>query len=81
MNASFNLEFVKEFFPKDRTRHNLSIAKVPMDFFTKNEKCFRELMKKHNLQLFFRGSRVSNKSKKPSNTMRCDANAVVLYRK
>ena len=79
--TGLTLSKFKKMFPKDTTRRNFSIAKVPMNTFLHFEDEFRFLMKKHKLRTFYRGTRVNNDSKNPTNTMRCDADSVVFYHK
>lgn len=79
-------------FPKTSPRPNKAVSGyIPMSVFEDYEDEFRLLMKQENLQLFFRGPRVSNLVHKrsgnlhwtnqPTRTMRRDAEYVVFYPK
>lgn len=81
------LEKLREMFPPKRPGSAL-VGRMSIEFFEKHEQEIREfVMRPHNLRAIYRGPRISNKrtvwnmAGRPSMTRRCDADAVLLYRK
>ena len=75
-----NLQAVQAQYPRSG-KNRATTGRIPMVVFEANEVEFRAMMRAEKLQVFYRGPRVSNNTSYPSTTRRCDAVAVLLYRK
>jgi hypothetical protein len=76
------LALMKETYPRTKqTRHSAFCERIPMAMFELVEDALRVEMRARGLRAMYRGPRVSNLTRTPTMTMRCDATHVLLYRK
>jgi hypothetical protein len=77
------LPTLKTLFPVSN-KNNSSTGRIPMEYFEANEKEIRAIMREHKLKSIYRGPRITNRRSnygQPTMTRRCDATAVLLYRR
>jgi len=76
------LALIKETYPRTKqTRHSALSERIPMQMFELIEDKLRVEMRAQGYRAMYRGPRVSNDSRYPTMTRRCDATHVLLYRK
>ncbi len=81
MNVPCSLTLLKTLFPRSGTNRAVT-GRIPIDFFEQNEAEIRKVMRENSLRAIYRGPRISNNCRDvPSMTRRCDAEAVLLYRR
>lgn len=82
VNLPCNEQTLKMLFPASANNQS-RFGRIPMSFFDANETEIRAFMQSEKLKAIYRGPRVSNRCvmSTPSLTRRCDAVAVMLYRK
>ena len=71
-----NLSTLTTTFPQ-HGKNNAITGKIPMEYFTENEKAIRTIMKEHKLRSFYRGKR----NRGSNTTCRRNAHSIVLYNK
>ena len=75
------MELMRETYPRTKaTKHSAFCERIPMAMFEVAESALRVEMRAKGYRAIYRGPRVSNDSRSPSMTCRCDATHVLLYR-
>jgi hypothetical protein len=76
------MELMRETYPRTKnTKHSAFCERIPIQMFEVVEAALRVEMRQRGYRAIYRGPRVSNDSRYPSMTRRCDATHVLLYRK
>jgi tryptophan synthase alpha subunit len=73
-----NLADIQAQFPKINAESCAMTGAIPMDFVNDHQDEFRQIVREHQLRRIYRGPRTQTK-KNPSNTLKADAVAMVLY--
>ena len=73
-----NLADIQAQFPKINPESCAVTGAIPMEFVNKHQSEFRQIVREHQLRRIYRGPRTQTK-KNPSNTLKADAVAMVLY--
>jgi hypothetical protein len=75
------LELIKETYPRTKaTKHSAFCERIPMAMFELIEDKLRVEMRARGYRAMYRGPRVSNDTRYPTMTRRCDATHVLLYK-
>ena len=75
------MELMRETYPRTaNTRHSAFCERIPIAMFEIAEAALRVEMRARGYRAMYRGPRVSNDTRTPSMTRRCDATHVLLYR-
>lgn len=76
------MKLMAETYPRnENTRHNAFCERIPIHMFDVAEAALRVEMRANGYRAIYRGPRVSNDTRYPTMTRRCDATHVLLYRK
>lgn len=76
------MELMRETYPRTKaTKHSAFCERIPIAMFELVEDKLRAEMRAKGYRAMYRGPRVSNRTRTPTMTMRCDATHVLLYRK
>ena len=76
------MALMAETYPRTRqTKHSAFCERIPMAMFEVAEAALRVEMRARGYRAIYRGPRVSNDTRYPTMTCRCDATYVLLYRK
>ena len=76
------MELLRETYPRNKnTKHSAFCERIPIKMFEIAEAALRKEMRSLGYRAIYRGPRVSNGTRYPSMTRRCDATHVLLYRK
>ena len=76
------MALMKETYPRTKaTKHSAFCERIPIKMFEVVEQALRVEMREKGYRAMYRGPRVSNRTRSPSMTMRCDATHVLLYKK
>lgn len=76
------MALMKETYPRtDATKHTAFCERIPIAMFELVETELRKEMRAKGYRAMYRGPRVSNDTRTPTMTRRCDATHVLLYRK
>lgn len=76
------MQLMKETYPRTvATKHSAFCERIPMAMFELVEDELRKEMRAKGFRAMYRGPRVSNKTRTPTMTRRCDATHVLIYRK
>lgn len=76
------MTLMAETYPRTRaTKHSAFCERIPIKMFEIAEAALRKEMRTLGYRAIYRGPRVSNDTRYPSMTRRCDATHVLLYRK
>ena len=75
------MTLMAETYPRTRaTKHSAFCERIPIKMFEIAEAALRKEMRTLGYRAIYRGPRVSNDTRYPSMTRRCDATHVLLYR-
>jgi hypothetical protein len=76
------LELMRETYPRTaNTKHSAFCERIPIRMFELAEAALRVEMRSRGYRAIYRGPRVSNDTRTPTMTRRCDATHVLLYLK
>lgn len=75
------MALMAETYPRTRaTKHSAFCERIPIAMFELAESALRKEMRARGYRAIYRGPRVSNDTRYPTMTRRCDATHVLLYR-
>ena len=75
------MALLKETYPRTKaTKHSAFCERIPIRMFEVVEQALRVEMREKGYRAMYRGPRVSNRTRTPTMTMRCDATHVLLYK-
>jgi hypothetical protein len=76
------MTLMKETYPRtSATKHSAFCERIPIKMFELVETELRKEMRANGYRVMYRGPRVSNDTRTPTMTRRCDATHVLMYRK